>query len=173
MNFACRNASANGLCGAHWLCRNICTCFVYMKSTPGVIAMVEEFREVSGRSNEWEQAVFADVLLRTKNDGNLTHYFLPRRTHPAGYLVREETNIIRTRSISLRPHMSHANYLVGSKDKTGHFEAQGLWEPNQDLPEKCAADGLASARVGHPHEARHQHAHAGAALHENVSGQGP
>lgn len=126
-----------------------------MKSTPGVIAFVEAFREANAKSGEpWEQRDFESAFFSRK-DWNFTHYFLPRRTHPAGYLVRLENDIIRKQTTQIRPHISHANGIGGVKNKTQHFTAQGLWEPNQDLPEDCSAGGQISVRVAQALAAHH------------------
>lgn len=118
------------------------------------MAMLEEFWQQNAESGEpWEQRDFA-VVFRSRKDWNFTHYFLPRRTHPPGFMVRLEGDI-RQNKFGARPHISHANAIGGFEDKVRHFEKQGLWEPNQDLPKDCSGGGVAHARAPHAHVARH------------------
>lgn len=134
-------------------CRSICTCFVYMKSKPGVMAMLEAFREQNAKAEEpWEQRDF-ETAFRSRKDWNFTHYFLPRRTHPTGVVVRLEGDIRQNR-FGARPHISHANGIGNFTAKVRNFQKQRLWEPNQDLPKDCSRGGLAHAREVNAHAAR-------------------
>lgn len=146
-----------------------------MKPTPGLMEMLEEFREENANSfNPWEQRDFG-VVFRSR-DWNFTHYILPRRTHPPGFMVRLEGDI-RQNKFGARPHISHANAIGGYEDKVRHFEKQGLWEPNQDLPVDCSG-GTAHARAPRAHAARHSagaqgNRHGGAAGQEGQEGREP